>query len=446
MLDSFKHLVGRKTKEEAQIAAYTRMLDQDPDNVNVRLKLGDLYAKKGEKKKAIKEYTTAAIQYAKDGYLVKAIAVNKIIVRLDPTRQEALDRLSELYFQRGITADPLVQSYRESKQQQEVQEDVEEPEKEQAELPVIETEETELVIDSDTQFALVASYIEKVALFANLSDETQRWLRRHVTVHHFAEAEVVLERESQQNSLFVVVDGNVKTLTKDTEGQDTLLDRLGTGAFFGDISLFEPVRQTQDESPENDITVIAETACTILEISRTDLTTLAKREPDVSETLLTEYYKRKTSDAVLARVPLFSYLDPAERHDIAERLTPMNVKKGDTVITEGEVGDTMYLIKSGEVGVYTTLMEEEGVSVIKTDQERLHLASLKEGDFFGEQALITKEPRTATVIALTDVQLLEFSKRDLAAVVKHYPRVGTLLKKYHQQRISNTLESLKSIW
>ena len=148
----------------------------------------------------------------------------------------------------------------------------------------------------------------------------------------------------------------------------------------------------------------------------------------------------------LARVPLFSYLDPAERHKIAEYLAPMNAKKGEAIITEGEIGDTMYLIKSGEVGIYTTLVESEGVSVIKTDQERLHLATLKEGDFFGEQALITKEPRSATVIASTDVQLLKFSKRDLAAVVKHYPRVGTLLKKYHQQRISDTLESLKSIW
>ena len=68
------------------------------------------------------------------------------------------------------------------------------------------------------------------------------------------------------------------------------------------------------------------------------------------------------------------------------------------------------------------------------------------GGFFGEQALITHEPRSATIIALTDVQLLKFTKHDLAVVVKDHPRVGTLLKKYHEQRISDTLESLKSIW
>ncbi len=455
MLDSFRHLVSRKSKEETQLETYKKTLEKDPDNVNIRLKLGDLYAKIGEKKKAIQEYTTAAVQYAKDGYLVKAIAVNKIIVRLDPSRQEALERLSDLYFQRGITADPLVQKYRKSKEQQDRQEAIEETYEEQMEVPVIEPEETESTIGADTHVTLVEegdeepdieSYLKQIPLLANLSNETQHWLRRHVTIRRFAEGDVIVQRESKEDSLFIVIDGHVKMLTKDKENQDTLLDRLESGAFFGGTSLFKPVRQTQETTPETDITIIAESTCTILEISKADLVTLAKKEPDISETLLTEYYKRKTPDAVLARVPLFSYLDPTERHKIAEQLTPLNVKKGGTIITEGEVGDTMYLIKSGEVGIYTTLVEEEGISVIKTDQERLHLATLKVGDFFGEQALITKEPRSATAIALTDVQLLEFSKRALAIVVKHHPRVGTLLKKYHQQRISDTLESLKSIY
>ena len=66
------------------------------------------------------------------------------------------------------------------------------------------------------------------------------------------------------------------------------------------------------------------------------------------------------------------------------------------------------------------------------------------GDFFGEQALITNEPRNATIIALTDVELLRFAKSDLAAVVRSYPRVEELLKKYHQQRNTATIASLKA--
>lgn len=458
---NIKNLVGKKTKskEDSQIESYKSALEQDPENVNVRLKLGDLYAKAGDKKAAIQEYTTAAVQYANDGYLVKAIAVNKIIVRLDPSRQEALDRLSDLYFQRGVTADPLVQKYREEKEARtktEMFRMQRKRQEEQEELPTIEPEETELAFEPETVIDLHAEpeqepdievYIQKFPLLANLADETQRWLKRHITIRHFDENKIIVEQEGQQQSLFLIAEGQVRMLTKDKEGQETILDRLEPGGFFGGISLFKPVRQTHEAaSGDDDITVVADKPCTIMEIAHDELTALAKREPDVSEALLEEYYKRRASETTLARVPLFSHLDPLERRKISEHLTPENVKKGTAIITEGEVGDCMYLIKVGEVGIYTTLVEDEGVSVIKTDQERLHLATLREGDFFGEQALITKEPRSATVIASTDVQLLKFSKRDLAMVVKQYPRVGTLLKKYHQKRISETLESLKSIW
>lgn len=448
MLNGIKHFVSKKPKEETQLESYQNLLQKAPENVNVRLKLGDLYAKLGKKAEAIKEYTAAAIQYGNDGYLIKAIAVNKIIVRLDPSHQEALDRLSDLYFQRGIVADPLVQNYRQAKQQAEKTAATEAaPAAGDQELDfTVEPEPSiDLTAGSQTEPDLEAA-LQAVPLLASIGADTHRWLARHVLLHQFGEGHVILQPDTSQDSLFILLDGNVRLLTKDREGQDTLLDRIGGGDFFGELTIFAPVRQNQNEVSKSAMTAIVESDCTILELPKAILTTLVKREPEVSEKLFMEYSKRRASDVALARVPLFSYLDPSERRKIADHLTPVNVRKGSTIITEGEIGDSMYLIKSGEVGIYTTLVESEGVSVIKTDQERLHLATLREGDFFGEQALITKEPRSATIIALTDVQLLKFSKHDLAQVVKQYPRVGTLLKKYHQQRISNTLESLKSIW
>lgn len=151
-------------------------------------------------------------------------------------------------------------------------------------------------------------------------------------------------------------------------------------------------------------------------------------------------------DHKLAHVPLFSYLAAEERQKIAEFLSPVSVKKDTTIIHEGEIGDCMYLIKSGEVGVYTILLEAGEGSPAETHQEQLHLATLKAGDFFGEQALITNEPRNATIIALTDVELLQFSKADLATIVINHPRIGELLRTYNQQRNTATIASLKSVF
>jgi len=447
MLESLKkHLGGKQSTEDVQLKTYQNILEKDPKNLNIRLKLGDLYAKLGHQAAAIQEYTVAAVDYANDGFLIKAIAVNKLIVRLDPARQEALDRLSDLYFQRGVAADPLVQNYRHAKEQQE-QAPADEIEIPTIELPVSPGVSASAPELSEQQTdAAVADALLHIPLLANLAEETRQWLARHASLRHFHAHEVIIRQDDEQDALYLIRQGHVKLYTKDKENHETLLDTLEVGAFFGATSLFVPLRQNQHGMAEHQFTVIAEDACEILEIPQTALAALVKKDPDLSEALLMAYYKLKTSDLTLARVPLFSFLDPIERRKIAERLRPVNARKGTVLIQEGEMGESMYLLKAGQVGVYTTLMEEEGVSVLKSEQERLHLATLQEGDFFGEQALITREPRSATIIALTDVQLLQFTKQDLALVVKHYPRVGALLKKYHQQRVSNTLESLKSIW
>jgi cAMP-dependent protein kinase regulator len=455
MLNGLKNIVGKKSKEDTQLKSYQEALEKNSENINVRLKLGDHYAKLGDKAAAIREYTTAAVQYAHDGYLVKAIAVNKIIVRLDPSREEALNRLSDLYFQRGIAADPLVQSYREAHQQNEV------PQQDEEEISEVPTPEDEKPVEEDLPFIDLraenlpgedvsedlSAYWEQLPLFAEIADENRQFLQKHAQLRRFQAKAFLFQGEAPPESLFVVLQGTVTLYTKDKEQHDTLLDTLEVGNFFGGLSLFAPMRQNPNDSPESNLSAIVQSdECLVLEVPKPILADLAKRESELSETLLMEYYKRKTADVTLARVPLFSFLVPTERRKIGEFLSAANFRKGATIITEGESGDCMYIIKSGQVGVYTTLMEEPGVSVIKMSQERLHLATLQEGDFFGEQALITKEPRSATIIALSDVQLLKFTKHDLALVVKQHKRVGSLLKQYHEQRISDTLESLKSIW
>lgn len=145
----------------------------------------------------------------------------------------------------------------------------------------------------------------------------------------------------------------------------------------------------------------------------------------------------------LANVPLFSYLAEEERQKIAEFLTPIRCERNTIIIQEGDIGDCMYLLKAGEVEVSTTLLDEQQQDG-EGEPERLYLATLKAGDFFGEQALIAHEPRNATIMALTDAELLRFSKPDLNAVVRSYPRVGELLEKYHNQRNNATITSLKS--
>lgn len=108
--------------------------------------------------------------------------------------------------------------------------------------------------------------------------------------------------------------------------------------------------------------------------------------------------------ASVARVGIFAPLAMAAKEDIAARLLPVAVHAGETVIRAGDPGDRFYVVRSGELRV-----SADGVDAI-----------MREGDSFGEIALLRDVPRTATVTALVDSELLALERDDfLAAVTGH---------------------------
>ena len=111
--------------------------------------------------------------------------------------------------------------------------------------------------------------------------------------------------------------------------------------------------------------------------------------------------------ALLRGVPMFAPLGPASLELLASELERMRIARGDEVIRQGDHGDRFYVIESGEVEVF-----EDGILARREGP----------GDFFGEIALIRDLPRTATVKAVTDLDLVTL-KRDpfIAAVTGHAP-------------------------
>jgi len=92
---------------------------------------------------------------------------------------------------------------------------------------------------------------------------------------------------------------------------------------------------------------------------------------------------------LLSNVPLFSGLDPRELETIARTVHERTFSPGETVATEGEGGVGFFVIKEGQAKV------EVGGQQVRT---------LGPGDHFGEIALITEGPRTATVTADSELR------------------------------------------
>jgi CRP-like cAMP-binding protein len=112
---------------------------------------------------------------------------------------------------------------------------------------------------------------------------------------------------------------------------------------------------------------------------------------------------------LLRRIPLFAGFD---RHHV-ERLgmltEEVDVPAGKVLIRQGELGDDLMIIYSGQVAV-----ERNGAKVNK----------LGPGEFFGEIALLERGPRTATVTAETACRLLVINHRDFHAVMEEFPEIA----------------------
>jgi pilus assembly protein FimV len=101
-------LVQKGSLDKA-IATYQKILAEDPRDVRVLLKVGELFQKKGDDKLAADAFTKVAETYAEQGFFLKSVAVYKQIVKLDPDDLRVNERLAGLYQQLGLLSDAMSQ-------------------------------------------------------------------------------------------------------------------------------------------------------------------------------------------------------------------------------------------------------------------------------------------------------------------------------------------------
>ena len=126
----------------------------------------------------------------------------------------------------------------------------------------------------------------------------------------------------------------------------------------------------------------------------------------------------------LRRLPTFTSLTPAALAEVAEKMRKEQYSAGTVIFRQGDVGDKFYLIYRGS----TDVIIDDG-----TPNRRL-VEPLKEGDYFGEMALLTEEPRSATVAAREDLVLYSLGKDDFNAALAASASFKEQLYRVYSQR------------
>ena len=115
---------------------------------------------------------------------------------------------------------------------------------------------------------------------------------------------------------------------------------------------------------------------------------------------------------VLAVVPVFSALSDAERSELITHLRPRHFSRDEVVFHRDDAGGQLYVILSGSVKV--AIPDEEGHEIV--------VAVERDGAVFGELALFDDAPRSATVTALDETQVVTLAREDFLRVLERSPR------------------------
>ncbi len=113
---------------------------------------------------------------------------------------------------------------------------------------------------------------------------------------------------------------------------------------------------------------------------------------------------------VLARVGLFAGFGEEVWADMETRSRRVSLAKGATVFESGDTSDEVFVLASGSLDVS-----------VNRSGRRVVLITLKPFDYFGEMAMLTAEPRSATVTAAEDSVVIEMSRQLLSEIFRNHP-------------------------
>jgi CRP/FNR family transcriptional regulator len=146
--------------------------------------------------------------------------------------------------------------------------------------------------------------------------------------------------------------------------------------------------------------------------------------------------------ALLAHVPVFETLAPADLERVAEATVPRGFGAGQVVFREGDESDTCYVVRSGHARAIRT----------HPDGRTITLANFGPGDIFGELAMFDDECRSATVEALDDLEAIAILGGDMRRILRNHADIslklvvslGRRLRQTNERLISQSFQTVQS--
>jgi len=277
---------------------------QKPEDFRSRIKVAELLERLGQKEEAAQMYRKVAEGYASDGFILQAISVNKMILRMDPSSKDVSERLAHLYSEKIREAKP-------------------------------------------------ARSFSHIPLFSDLEKQELQLLLSHIQSKTYRKDSMICREGERGDSLFVINRGDVAVIKQTPGGKEIRVQNLKDGDFFGEFGFFVDQKRHA--------TVKAMTDCELLAISRNGLREMIKVLPRLNE-VLQNLFRERVLDNFLALSPLFSSLTFEERGEVMKRFHLRKVPEETMLFKGGDPSTSLYMVRNGGVEIFT--QNRQGKKVI----------------------------------------------------------------------------------
>ena len=260
----------------------------------------------------------------------------------------------------------------------------------------------------------LSKFIREIPLFSIYTDEELTGLMKAAELKSISAGEVIFHQGDPGDGFYIVYSGKIRMLKMDGEKEVNLGVRT-RGDHFGESALIT------DQSRNATARAVEES--TLVSIDRDSFDHYIFSKPELRE-YFDKFIRYTSIHGFLKACTDLTSIPPKDLQDLVHHLKPEFYREGDVVFRQGAEPDKFYLIESGKLKV-----------VRWEDKKQEVINFLREGDFFGEKALIEETRRYADVICLTDCHLFSLTREAFNELVVKSQK----LKKVIQDRIESYL-------
>ena len=208
-----------------------------------------------------------------------------------------------------------------------------------------------------------------------------------------AKGEVLFRQGDAGNQMYIISRGCLEVFLTNPDGKTQRIDVLDPGVSVGEIALLtgQPRSALVQGMVETEL----------VSLSKAGLDTLSEKYPEVGKRIIDEMIPRiQRTQLALAITRLLGPLDAQALHDLQRKVTWQHLVAGEVLIRQGEIGDSMYVVVNGRLSM-TANDDSLGTR---------YLGEIDRGESVGEFALVSNQPRSATVTALRDTDVVGISR------------------------------------